>query len=415
MKVVFSHPTGNANVRAATSGLMNAGLLSHFNTTIASFPGGVLDRIGGIGIFSEIRRRRFDPSLKSITTTSPWREIGRLAALKAGFSALHKHETGKLSIDAVYQSLDKEVSTNLKKFKRKGVRAVYAYEDGAAATFEEAKRLDLQCLYDLPTGHWRAARRLLEIEKENWPEWTATMTGLKDSATKLERKDKEIRLADKIFVASKFTASTLKDFTGEHAPIEVIPYGFPPVVSSRQYADITKNDKIKLLFVGTLSQQKGIANLFKAIEGLEDSVTLTVVGHKTCDNCVPLNAALAKHHWIPSLDHPSILKLMRENDVLIFPSLFDGFGLVITEAMSQGTPVIATNRSAGPDLIDHGKNGWLVEAGSTLELKNSIEGLIDKPELIAAAGRQAMETARGRQWDVYKEELAAAIRKHLSL
>jgi glycosyltransferase involved in cell wall biosynthesis len=41
---------------------------------------------------------------------------------------------------------------------------------------------------------------------------------------------------------------------------------------------------------------------------------------------------------------------MRVNDVLVFPSLFDGFGMVITEAMSQGTPVIVSERSAGPGL-----------------------------------------------------------------
>jgi hypothetical protein len=415
MKVVFSHPTGNANVRAATSGLMSAGLLSQFNTTIASFPGGLLDRIGGIGMFSEIRRRRFDPSLKSVTTTSPWKEMGRLAASKAGLSNLVKHETGKLSIDAVYQSLDREVSTNLKKFQRKGVTGVYAYEDGAASTFEEAKRLGIKCLYDLPTGHWRAARRLLAIEKEKWPEWTATMTGLRDSQLKLERKDKELRLADKIFVASRFTANTLKDFVGAHAPVQVIPYGFPPVIGSRDYTAVAGNAKIKLLVVGTLSQQKGIANLFKAVEGLEDKITLTVVGHKASHNCPALDEALAKHTWIPSLDHPSILKAMREHDVLVFPSLFDGFGLVITEAMSQGTPVIASDRCAGPDLINHGENGWLVEAGSTEQLRNTIEEIIRKPATVAESGRAAMETARGRQWEVYKQELSAAIRQHLSI
>src|SRR5206468_9345000 len=98
--------------------------------------------------------------------------------------------------------------------------------------------------------------------------------------------------------------------------------------------------------------------------------------------------------WIPSLPHQQILKLMHEHDVLVFPSLFEGFGLVITEAMSQGTPVITTERTVGPDIIDHGQNGWIVEAGSTEALQQAIEELIFKPELVAETGLKAIETAR---------------------
>jgi glycosyltransferase involved in cell wall biosynthesis len=104
---------------------------------------------------------------------------------------------------------------------------------------------------------------------------------------------------------------------------------------------------------------------------------------------------------------------MREHDVLIFPSLYDGFGLVITEAMSQGTPVIATDRSAGPDLIKNDINGWLVEAASTQALQTAIEKLINRPETIADAGLAALETARSRPWIVYGQELSTAIKENI--
>ena len=103
---------------------------------------------------------------------------------------------------------------------------------------------------------------------------------------------------------------------------------------------------------------------------------------------------------------------MREHDVLVFPSLFEGFGLVITEAMSQGTPVITTDRTAGPDLITHGENGWLIKAGSTEDLQQAIEALIGKPDVIAANGRAAMETAKKRPWEKYGQELSDAIVKN---
>ncbi|UOG75799.1 glycosyltransferase family 4 protein [Hymenobacter tibetensis] len=411
MKLIYSHPTGNANVRAAACGLAKADLLAEFHTTIASFPGSMLDSLGAIGPLAEIRRRRYDPVLEPFTRMWPWREAGRLFASKAGFKSLHGHETGPYSVDAVYQSLDQRVGTMLQPAIKQGVRGVYAYEDGAVQSFRVAKRLGLQCLYDLPIGYWRAARRLLEPELERWPAWAPTLTGFGDSDAKLARKDEELQLADHIFVASRFTAYTLQDFPGPLAPIEVIPYGYPPVGSSRDYSSLNSGRPLKLLFVGSLSQRKGIADLFAAVDIIGSRVELTVVGRKANDNCPALDVELAKHRWISSLPHDQVLALMREHDVFVFPSLFEGFGLVITEAMSQGVPVITTDRTAGPDLIEHGRNGWLVDAGSTEALVASIEELLLRPSVVAEAGRAALESARARPWEVYGRELAAAIMK----
>lgn len=336
--------------------------------------------------------------------------MGRQLASKAGWSSLTKHETGFFSVDAVYQDLDQHVAARLQSAAKRGAGKVYAYEDGAVFSFQAAKALGVQCIYDLPIGYWRTAQRLLKLEQERWPDWSATMPGFLDSPAKLERKDEELRLADRIIVASQFTASTLRDFPGTLAPIEVVPYGFPPVVAAREY-EVPQGRPLRLLFVGGLSQRKGIADLFAAVENLGPRVQLTVVGRKASDNCPALDAALTRHRWIPSLPHAQVLALMQEHDVLVFPSLFEGFGLVITEAMSQGTPVITTDRTAGPDLIEHGHNGWLVEAGSTSALQQAIEELLSNPEQIRVVGQAAMETARLRPWTVYGHELVQAISK----
>jgi len=349
LKIVFSHPTGNANVRATASALEQANLLFRFNTTIACFPGSFLDYISSVKPFSDIKRRQFDVSLKPFTQLTPWYEVGRLISSKAGFTKLTKHERGIFCIDSVYRNLDKAVARTLKQALKKGAKAVYAYEDAAAASFGEAKRLGLFCFYDLPIGYWRASRELLEMEKERWPEWAPTITGFDDSETKLKNKDAELSLADHIFVASRFTAETLEKFRGSLAPIEIIPYGFPEVVDQRNYSKVTQT--LRLLFVGSITQRKGIADLLTAVAPFRQRINLTIVGHMVTDKCKVVECELLRHNWIPSLPHYKVLDLMRKNDVLIFPSLFEGFGLVITEAMSQGTPVITTERTAGPDLI----------------------------------------------------------------
>jgi glycosyltransferase involved in cell wall biosynthesis len=408
MKVLFSHPTGNANVRAAVKGIQEAGLLNAFHTSIAIFPGTIFYKLSSVKLLKELQRRQFELDLQSFTLVHPFRELGRLIASKMGFTRFTKHETGCFCIDAVYQYTDQKVAKAIR--NSDAIDVVYAYEDGALHSFTEAKELDVCCFYDLPIGYWRSARRLLEEERTQRPAWANTITGFNDSAKKLEKKDLELALADHIIVASSFTKQTLNEYPGVLAPITVIPYGFPPVVPRRIYTNL-ENRPLKLLFVGSLSQRKGIANLLEAVALFGDAVSLTIVGHKAVEDCQPLNDGLKRHHYIPSLPHDSILKLMQEHDVFVFPSLFEGFGLVITEAMSQGTPVITTNRTAGADLIVHGENGWLVAAGSTQSLKESIENLLNNPHLVKRVGQAAMETAKQRPWDIYSKELSLFIQQ----
>lgn len=406
--IVLSHPTGNAFLRVLAKSLKDSGLLHTFFTTVACFSGTVLYNLSRWGPVSEIRRRSFDESLRFYTRTWPWLEIGRMLSGKIRWSKLTEHEKGLLCVDAIYRNLDERVARSLMKLDDGCVEGVYAYEDGAYATFLQAKKLNLCCLYDLPIGYWRSARRLLQDEYTKNPDWSATLPGLQDSESKLEKKDDELRLANHIFVASSFTKETLLDYPDRLSPVSVIPYGFPPVSESKTYLP-HKGRALRLLFIGGLSQRKGISYLFEAVDNLGSKVELTVVGRKVVQNCFALNAALAKHTWIPSLSHNDILQLMRTHDILVFPSLFEGFGLVITEAMSQGTPVITTNRTAGVDLITHGKNGWIVDAGSAIALEKQIEEILIQPNLIQLNGKAARETARNRPWSVYGKEMSLKI------
>lgn len=402
MKLILSHPTGNANVRALLEGLEKRGILEEFYTCIALFENSRFYPLTRLGPLKEFRKRLFSSDLEPYTQSRPFYELGRLVSQKLGNHSWTRHEQGAFCIDKVYRDLDEHVS---KKYKSS---AVYAYEDGALQTFKRARSKGAFCLYDLPIGYWRAMRGLLEKERAEKPEWAETLQNFKDSEEKLKRKDEELKLADHVFVASSFTADTLKSYPGELAPVTVIPYGFPPVAKNRKY-DITENRPLQVLFVGGLSQRKGISYLFEAADQLKGKVELTVVGLKPTENCKVLNENLARHRWIPSLSHPEILNLMRNRDLLIFPSLFEGFGLVVTEAMSQGTPVITTSRTCGADLIRHSENGWLVEAGSTEAIRTQLEEILENRKSIEEVGTMAMETAQGRPWSVYGEEMASAL------
>jgi glycosyltransferase involved in cell wall biosynthesis len=386
-------------------------MLEKFYTSVSVFPDTFGANLSQIKTFNQLNRRFFDKELENYTETFPFREIGRMLCPKFHLSRLTQHEKGYFSIDKVYQYIDRKVSKQIP-LSYQNIFGVYAYEDSALQTFVKAKEYGLKCLYDLPIGYYKSMHRLLQEEREKNPDWAITLGGFRDSKEKLQRKDGELALADIIYVASSFTKKTLEEFQGNLSPIKVIPYGFPSANLTRTYTSL-KNRKLKLLYVGGLSQRKGIAYLFDAVRGLETHIELTVVGQGNIEGCPILKKELAKHKYIPSLPHNEVLKLMATNDMLVFPSLFEGFGLVVTEAMSQGTPVITTERTCGPDIITHGKDGWLIEAGSTSAIRQQLELILQQPEILEEVGRNALITAQHRPWKCYGQEMAESVKEFI--
>jgi len=402
--VILSHPTGNNFVREAAVALCESAHLHEFHTCIAACGNNVFQKLGCLPGLSEINRRACPDSLFQYLQIHPWREICRLASGRLGFNFLTKHESGFFSIDAVYKNFDKSVAKYVRKSKPS---AVYCYEDGALETFRAANKNGAKCIYDLPIGYWRAGRKIMQEEVDRRPEWGPTMLGLQDSMEKLQRKEEELRLSDHIIVASSFTRKTLEDCPFPLAPISIIPYGCGSI--SKSAVKKSKEGPLRALFVGGLSQRKGIADLFEAVDSLQGQVTLTLIGRKTVSDCSALNNALRTHNWIPSLPHEGILREMRNHDVLVFPSLFEGFGLVITEALSQGLPVITTSHTCGPDMITNGLDGFIVPIRSSDAIAVKLEQICNDRLLLSEMSQMALKKANERAWSFYRSGISQIV------
>jgi glycosyltransferase involved in cell wall biosynthesis len=407
--LLFTHPTGNANVRHAALGLHRAGLIEEFWTCINYRGDNPLSRLLPGGVRAQLARRSFPDELQSCLRAHPWREAARLFSHRARLGHLAKHETGILSVDAVYRSLDDRVARRL---RRGNFTGVYAYEDGAAHSFREARRRGLKTFYDLPIGYWRAARELLLEEAELKPAWASTLIGNDDSPAKTARKDEELALADRVYVASSYTLKTLSSAPGFSAPVEVIPYGAPlrPASAPRR-AERDGAGPLRVIFVGSLGQRKGLSYLFDACRSLGPAVELTIIGTLPLQPCAALETELKRPgvRWIPSCPHAEVLAEMAAHDVFVFPSLFEGFGLVLLEAMAMGLPVIATSHTAAPDLIDDGQEGYLVPIRSSEAIAEKLDLLRRDPALINALGSRAATRAAAFTWENYGRRLAASV------
>ena len=101
---------------------------------------------------------------------------------------------------------------------------------------------------------------------------------------------------------------------------------------------------------------------------------------------------------------------MQQHDVLVLPSLFEGFGLVILEAMAQRLPVITTAHTAGPDVISQGVDGFIVPIRSAEAIAARLDQLASTPHLLQEMKQAAQEKAKSQRWENYRESLVQMAR-----
>jgi starch synthase len=402
----MGHPTLNANSRAAASALADAGLLGEFHTSFKLQEAPVWLPTA---IRAEARRRALPPSVVPFARSHPLTESLRLGLQRAGAP----HRINHRLVDATYARIDQAMSRRV----RSGASGVYAYEDGAVRSFRAAARLDVPRIYDLPIGYWRAAQSIFAEEADLRPEWASTLPGLSDGAHKLSQKDEELELSTLTLVASTFVLSTLDTFPGKLPPISVIPYGASRMEESAVRPPVQRNrqgERLRALFVGGLSQRKGLSYMFDALSMLGDCVELTVVGRPSGESAALENALSRPNvRWVPSLGNADVLAEMQQHDVLIFPSLFEGFGLVLTEALEQGLPVIATPNTAAPDLISDGVEGWIVPIRSADAIADKLSMLYESAELREEMSKAALRRAAELKWEGYESALAERVGSHI--
>ncbi len=405
--MLISHPTGNANAYQAALALEEAGLLREFWTCIAWRPNRLLRAVCPSSVSKFLNRRTPPQPLHRKCRAAPFHEIVRHLAGGLKLGSLVAGEEAPFGIDSVYRAFDARVARRLR--TEKGIASVYCYEDGALETFKSAKSLGLRCIYELPIGYWKASAEIYRIETLREPDWAVTLTGASDSQEKLERKDSELALADQVIVASSFTRDTLQSANIGGKPVHVVPYGAPEfrgdLVARKPGAPL------RVLFAGSLGQRKGLSYLINAVESLGSAVQLTLLGRKVVENCAPLNRAVQTYRWIPSLPHDQVLAEIEKHDVLVLPSLFEGFGLVILEAMSRGVPVIATPHTAARDLISDSIDGYIVPIASSTAIAEKLEEMIRDSERCLAMKHAARATAERYTWAAYRRSLVEAIHR----
>ncbi len=224
------------------------------------------------------------------------------------------------------------------------------------------------------------------------------------------------RLADRLIVLNAGDAefAVARGWKRRDA-IDVVPHG----VSARFLASAPAPDARRgggLLFCGTWDDVKGVPYLADAFSRLITSMPsarLTILGHGA-----PAEAVLARFTpqardavtVVPRVDEEEVMRQYRLHDALVFPSTYEGFGMVVLEAMSQRLPVIATPVGCVPELVDDGITGLIVPPRSAAELAGAMERILREPGLGRQLADRAFSQAAAHTWARTAERTLAVYR-----
>ncbi len=222
------------------------------------------------------------------------------------------------------------------------------------------------------------------------PEWF-TPNGVRYFTRFLDR----VKDSDTVVIApSQTTADDCAARGIDESRIHVIGWGVDiAVASQREVSDVAARYDLPerfVLFVGTIEPRKNLATLITAMETVPE-VPLVIVGPAGWGD-VRVGDAMVLGN-IPDAD---IAPVMSAATVLAYPSHFEGFGLPVLEAMSQGTPVLVTEKTAPADLA--GEAGVAVSSHSAKAMSAALNAILDSEVEQAKLGAAGTERAAMFSW-----------------
>lgn len=389
MKTLLMHPVGNQNVRSLINGLSEAGRLHSFHSSLVFREESTLLKIPYIG--RELERRKYSIPSDTPSFSHPTVEVPRLIAERLKINWLTQRES-IFGLSRLYRNFDRAVANTLLKSKNPPY-AVYGYDGKSLLTLKAAKSLKVKAIYEAAFGSASYAKNILLEELDINPAWIESIPNL--SEKDISQQAEEMEIADKIVVASNFAKKALLKVGIPSEKIVLAQYGVDFAKRNPKPASKT-NTPLKVIYVGALSQQKGISYLFDAIKSVRESFEahLTIIGtdHSRGKNR-KLNQLLTQEEWHPSLPHNKVIDLISSADVLVLPSLSDAFGLVVAEALSVGTPVIVTDHCGSADLIQNGVNGFILPIRRPDLIAERLAALAADRENVIALSQGALKTS----------------------
>jgi len=289
--------------------------------------------------------------------------------------------------------------------KCRGCDIVHGYTGQMLETIRAAKRSGAHCVVDRPNTHVNFLKRALESEHKKYGVSFAPYR-----ASQIRRETEELRDCDAIVTCSEFARQTMITEGLDEEKIHVVPYGVDLDLFTPQPRD---DDVFRVVFVGLICLRKGVQYLLEAWEHLAlQDAELILRGHLLDDAVGVINHYRKRCRFAirPHTDNMEDLRrLYNSASICVFPSVEDGFGMVVTEAMACNRPVLVTEHMGAADIVVDGVDGFIVPPANAETIKERIHYLYQNRS--SSLGRHGRERVAGLTWDAYRAGLLSVYEK----
>lgn len=414
--VVIFHPSTAPFVQEAALALFESGLLLAFVTTLRDNPNSRLQRALctlasaiGYDLQKQFSRRVITKIPESHIRDWSQRELLRLLVGKCDPSGI--------LTDMIWEWAETGFDRRVAATYVDSTKAIYGYEHASAEAFSRAKAAGISCIYDVQAPEHDFTHAIIDRELAKYP--AANSWYQRYIRTQQERRTARRRVewehADRVIAASTFTKDSFSHAGLDTAKVRVIPYGAPPTIESGIEGGSELSEPCRFLWVGTFNLRKGAPYLLEAWRSMPAAniCELTVYGAQRIPAQLLANLP-DSIKFAGSVPASELREAYLRADALVFPTLCDGFGMVVTEAFAHGLPVITTRNAGAAELLVHEDNGLLIEAESAMELRAALQWCLDNRIRLKEMRSVALATARRWQWADYRKMLAATVRESIT-
>lgn len=356
----------------------------------------------GASIAAQFQRRRPPEGIPAelIVNAATAEELVRAIAERAPWARHHLAQ----SLDA---RLILRISQQLAKRTARqphGSAVLYGTYGTLLEALEAPTWRDSLRVLDYPQCHHATLERILREDRLR--NGNIFETEHDDPHTKLlaARFDREIEKVDRVLVGSEFVA---RSFFEQGIPVEkvkVMTYGVDTTRFSPGAFRPSDEGPFRILYAGSLTRRKGIHYLLEACSMLpkeQISVQLAGGAPRQLAWLAPYEGSF---EHIPFTPQETLAKLYQQASVFVLPSLAEGLGLVVLEAMASGLPVIATDRGQDQAVRD-GIDGFIVPASDPQAIADRIQLLMADDNLRFTMGQAARKRAISLTIDSYVAEV----------
>ena len=355
----------------------------------------------------QLLRRSIETVPHSLVQAYPAWEILRSVVAKGG--------VGPVTVDRLWDLMSHRFDAAVASGHVPGADAVHAFEYTALASFQRATQERAARILHLPSLSSRQFESIRRRELARWKQLDdANAAYFSDRfARRQARRDAEIGLADLIVTNSALTARSHIAEGADPAKILVVPLGAPPVLDREPPPRRNDAQVLRVVYAGNVTLGKGVPYLLEAWRRLPaaDHARLDIYGQigLPAELLVPADDTIRFHGARPRAE---LFQAFEQADILVFPSLADGFGMVVAEAMAHGLPVIVTDMTGAADLVTP-ENGLVIPSADAEALTQALAWCLDNRQRLKAMRIGALETARRHQWPAYRTALADGLRERL--